>query len=283
MIDGEEFVHQCLKCWHIWKKGEHVRSDGKDRTRCPKCNSNQTMLTHLNPTKIVVKEDLLMFTDGQYPEKYCPKTSAEELFGNQGLVINKNGVKIFISRGMGNKFDGHYVYLYVDGSPWMTTEKQEHESMELALKQCPENARVFIGGLGLGLILLKLAQSKKAREVLVVEREQRVISVVEPIIRRWFIVHYPDFNWKVICGDALEEVGKHGKWDWIFFDIWSNAYSVQKDEPTPEDVQTKAKPFLTERGRLTIWTMVVKEMRESKISPEVRAKVDRLFSMVKKS
>jgi spermidine synthase len=165
----------------------------------------------------------------------------------------------------------------------MTTEKQEHESMELALKECPENARVFIGGLGLGLILLKLAQSKKAREVLVAEREQRVISVVEPIIRRWFKVHYPDFNWKVICGDALEEVGKHGKWDWIFFDIWSNAYSAQKDEPTPEDVKTKAKPFLTERGRLTIWTMVVKEMRESKISPEVRAKVDRLFSMVKKS
>jgi len=277
----DEHVHQCLKCWHKWKIGEYLRSDGKDRVRCPKCNSHQTLTTQVNPTKIVIKEDLLMFTDGEYPKKYCPKTSAEELFGNQGVVIYQNGVKIFISRGWRDKNEGHYVYLCVDGRLWMTTDGEETESMELAVKQCPENARVYIAGLGLGLILLKLAQSKKSKEVLVVERDQRVIDIVEPKIRKWFKVHYPEFNWKVICGDATSEIEKHGKWDWIFFDIWSDADVTHKDEPKPEDIQVKATPFLTEKGKLTIWTMVVKEMRESRVSPELKAKIDHMFDMIK--
>lgn len=281
MTAYKDDVHQCLKCWHKWKIGERVRSDGKDRTRCPKCNSTQTLITQINPTAIVLKEDLLMFTNGQYPQKYCPKTTAEELFSDKGLVINHDGVKIFISRGWCNKNKGHYVYLLVDGKLWMTTDYEETESMELAVKQCPQNAKVYIAGLGLGLILLKLAQSKKTKEVLVVERDQRVIDIVEPIIRRWFNVHYPHFNWNVIHGDALEEIEKHGKWDWIFFDIWSDADATHKDEPQPEVVQAKATPYLTEKGRLTIWTMVVKEMRQAKVSPELKAKIDRMFNVIK--
>lgn len=263
--------------------GTLVRSDGKDRTRCPKCGSNQTLLTRLNPTKIVVREDLLMFSYGQYPEKYCPKTSAEELFGTQGVILNEKGIRIFISRGFADLNFGHYVYLWADKRLWMTTDKEETESMRTAVQHCPQSARVYIAGLGLGLILLELAHSKKAKEVMVVERDPRIIEIVEPIIRKWFDSHYSEFKWIVLCGDALQEVEKHGLWDWIFFDIWENAHQIKADEPTEEQVKMKATPFLTEKGNLSIWTMVVKEMQDARIDPKMKAKFDKLFDLAKPS
>lgn len=249
----EEDVHQCLKCWHKWKQGVYLRKDGQDHTRCPKCNSTQTIVTTMNPTSIVAREDLLIFTDDKYPNQYCPRTSAEELFGHQGDIINENGVRIFISRGWANKEYGQYVYLLIDKKMWMTTQREEVELVHKAIEECPPNARVYIGGLGLGLILLELAHSNKAKEVVVVEREPRVIKYVEPIIRKWFNSHYPEFKWTVVRGDAVEEVAKHGLWDWIFIDIWSDGEGNREGEPKPQEVQTKAQAYLTERGRATIW------------------------------
>lgn len=281
VFGAKEDVHQCLKCWHKWKQGVYLRQDGQDRMRCPKCNSTQTLLTTANPTKIVAREDLLMFTDGKYPNQYCPRTSAEELFGHQGDIINENGVRIFISRGWANKNYGQYVYLRVDRIGWMTTEEQELQIMQLAVQECPPNARVYVGGLGLGLTLLELAHSKRAREVVVVEREPRVIKYVEPIIRKWFDSHYPEFKWTVMQGNAVEEVGKHGLWDWIFIDIWSDGEGSREGEPKPQEVQTRAQAYLTERGRVTIWTMVVKAERESRIKPEDKARFEHMFTQAK--
>jgi len=224
-----------------------------------------------------------MFSHGQYPQKYCPRTSAEELFGTQGVVLNEKGIRIFISRGFADLNFGHYVYLWADKRLWMTTDKEETESMRTAVQYCPQNARVYIAGLGLGLILLELAHSKKAREVLVVERDPRIIEIVEPFIRKWFDSHYPEFKWTVTCGDALEEVEKRGLWDWIFFDIWENAHQIKADEPTEEQVKMKATPFLTEKGKLSIWTMVVKEMQNARIDPKLKAKFDKLFDLAKPS
>jgi len=239
------------------------------------------MTTRVKPTKVVITEDLLMFTDSKYPYIYCPKTSAEELFGHQGDVVNKEGVRIFISRGYADPQLGHYVYLLVDHKLWMTTDKQEKGSMRLAALECPFNARVYIGGLGLGLILLELAHFKKAKEVMVVERDLRVIKIVEPIIRKWFDKHYPDFKLTLIYGDAVEEIDKHGLWDWIFFDIWSDGSGHRQGEPKPEDVREKAKNFLTPRGQVTIWTMVVEKMRETHLDTETQEKVDKLFDIIK--
>jgi len=258
-----------MRCWNIWEKGTYLRKDGTERTRCPFCGSIQTVTTTLNPTKIVVREDLLMLTEGLYPKMFCPKTTAEELFGNQGVVVNRNGIKILVSRGWQPPEYGHYVYLCVDKKLWMTTDFQERTSMKLSVKQCPLNARVFIGGLGLGLVLLYLAKSRKTREVIVVEREPRVIKEVEPRVRKWLTVHYPSFQWKVICGDALEEVTKHGKFDWIFFDIWSNK-TPRRDEPTEKEVKIRAKPYLSRRGKLTLWTEVAREMENRRYSKKTQ-------------
>lgn len=281
VFGAKEDVHQCLKCWHKWEQGVYLREDGRDRTKCPKCNSTQTILTTRDPTTIVMREDLMMFTDGKYPEQYCPRTSAEELFGHQGDILKENGVRIFISRGFAKKTYGQYVYLLVDKTMWMTTDEQELQVMQRAVQECPSNARVYVGGLGLGLILLELAHSKKASEVVVVEREPRVIKYVEPIIRKWFNSHYPEFKWTVLQGDAVEEVAKHGLWDWIFIDIWSDGDGSREGEPKPQEVQTKAQAYLTEKGRVTIWTMVVKAERESHIKPEDRARIEQMFGQAK--
>lgn len=279
MQNLDKRVHQCLKCWHKWDFGIYLRSNGEERTRCPECNSNQTMFTELNPTTIMLREDLLMFTNSEYPDKYCPQTTAEELVGNQGTIINQEGIKIFISRGFSNKEYGHYVYLHVDKKGWMTTNHQELESMQYAVANCPENARIFIGGLGLGLILLVLAHSKKAKEVLVVEKEARIIKYVEPIIRQWFDVHYQEFNWSVLHGDAVIEIEKHGLFDWIFFDIWSDKYGNCIDESNPDEVHAKAEQFLTPRGHLSIWTKIVEEIRTAKIDLRLDEVIKRFFEI----
>jgi spermidine synthase len=162
---------------------------------------------------------------------------------------------------------------------WMTTDKDEKELMEWSIKKCPEHAKVFVGGLGLGLTLLMLAHTKKTTEVLVVEKEQRVICTVEPIIRKWFNAYYPWFKWTVICGDAVEEVSKHEKWDWIFFDIWSDKYGKQ-DEPKEDEVKSKAAPYLTENGVLTIWIAVAREMHDAKVNPKLVKLIEETLGII---
>lgn len=146
----------------------------------------------------------------------------------------------------------------------MTTDKEEHQSMIVAMQSCPQNAKVFIGGLGLGLILLYLAKSNNTKEVLVAEISQKVIDAIEPRLRLWFNEYYPSFKWQVIRGDALEEVKKHGKFDWIFFDIWSNPHQTYKDQPKEEEIKKIARPYLTKHGKLTLWTEIIQKMREKR-------------------
>jgi hypothetical protein len=243
----EDEVRQCLKCWHIWRPDEYLRKSGEMRLRCPKCNSNQTEDTRLIVTKIQRREDLLMLTDGQYPEKFCPRTSLEE---TSGVVVGKVGkAKLSIGRGFERPDEGHKALLTTRNGFQVDTSFRERQSMKGAVAWCPSNARVFIGGLGLGLILLYLAKSGKAREVIVCEKDKDVIKLVEPRLRRWFSKYYPNFNWKVIHGDALEEVLKGEPYDWIFMDLWKSAYDIEQMKKAEEI----AKKNLTPKGRVTCW------------------------------
>ncbi|VVB54572.1 Uncharacterised protein [uncultured archaeon] len=270
------YVRQCGKCWHHWDRGTHLTSRGEERKSCPKCGSHYVVDTQLRNTAIIMHEDLLMFTDGQYPQKYCCETTFEELYCDKArTVVHERGVKIFISRGFTRPEHGHYVYLFVDRKLWMCTDPEERASMDRAVKNCSEDARVYIAGLGLGQVLLALARTGKAKEVIVVEREQRVIDIVEPIVRRWMSAHYPAFNWKVVQGDAVKEVGNHGKFDWIFFDIWSDGDASNKDEPNPQEVKSRAEKSVTVNGKVDIWTMIIQDMKDDRRGgPEARAKLE---------
>jgi hypothetical protein len=240
-------------------KGLNLRKDGKEKATCPYCGSRQVSWTMLFPTRIVLREDLLMLTDGKYPREYLPLTSTEEI-DKFPYIVNARGLKIFISRGWGDPEFGHYVYLMLDGKMWMTTQRDEHGSMMESLKDCPTNARVFIAGLGLGLVLLYLAKSGKSYDVVVVEKDGRVIDAVESRIRNWLKKFYPDFRWKVFQGDAYDAISNCGTFDWMFWDIWPQMFCNDLSWTAEcERIRTICNPVLNPHGKVTCWKEITND------------------------
>jgi len=129
------------------------------------------------------------------------------------------------------------------------------------MKECPENSRVFIAGLGLGLILLVLAKSKKAFSTLVVEKERRVIKHIEPRLQYWFDKFYPDFRWHVVEEDAYSYI-RHAdpniKFGWMFWDIWPQMFSNDASwRAEVKEIDEICKPFLGKEGKVTCWIEVI--------------------------
>ena len=123
--------------------------------------------------------------------------------------------------------------------------------------ECPQSARVFIGGLGLGLVLLYLAASKRTTEVIVAETSKDIIRLMKPILHTWLSEHYPNFKWNVIRGDAFEEVKRHGKFDWIFFDVWKQT-TLLADDPSIEKAYKASRNNLTDEGGFSNWIDAIK-------------------------
>ncbi len=138
---------------------------------------------------------------------------------------------------------GGEIYLTIDDEFVMSTSCAEHWSMEKAMSECPDNSRCFIGGLGLGVILLHLAESGKSIEVIVCEIDKRVIELFPGLVD-YFAINYPAFNVSIIQGDAREEIKKHGRFDWVFFDFF---------EPTPVESLPDIGLSLTLKGAYTSW------------------------------
>ncbi len=127
--------------------------------------------------------------------------------------------------------------LVIDGKFVMNTSIGEHVSMMMSVKECPNNARVFVGGLGLGILLLYLAYSEKAREVLVCEKDERVISLLGECITNYLVMPI-----QIVHGDAFEQIKTNGKFDWIYIDLTEGA---------PLEFEALSKVALTENGVYT--------------------------------
>src|SRR5207302_8131207 len=165
-------------------------------------------------TTIQPREDLLMLTNDKYPTEFCPRTNAEE---TRGAIVAKiyggplGKAYIGIGRGWENPKEGHKAFLISQKHFWVDSNLNERMSMMGAVAWCPRDAkRIFVGGLGLGLILLYLAKFLKKRninaKVTVVELDPLVIKLVEPLIRPWLAIHYPEFQYEVFRGNAIELV-----------------------------------------------------------------------------
>jgi len=128
------------------------------------------------------------------------KMFSKEERGEHRELVNKSGHRIETAGGA--------ISQWLDGEQIMTNDPFEISTMIEAVKQCPSKARVFIGGLGLGVVLHCLARSGKAQEIIVSERDQRVIDFVAPKIQKWFKKNYPSIPLRIINGDALQEVKK---------------------------------------------------------------------------
>ena len=243
---------QCKDCLETWGPELGII--------CPNCGSLNFILTTESITEIIIRDDLQMLSTDRYPQQFCPKTTYEEQEDHGTPIATYGDAKLFIGR-KGNPADGgHYVYLYLGKELWMTTRRVERLAHGLSIlyeKPLIEGgSRVFVAGLGVGLILLYLALSKHTKEVIVAEIDSDVINLVEPIIRPWLAKNYPAFKWALVHGDALEEVKNHGKFDWIYFDIWK-ATKPDKSEPTVESTLEAATKHLTEDGRFTNWIEVM--------------------------
>lgn len=136
------------------------------------------------------------------------------------------------------------IHLIIDSVDVMSTKTREHLSIKKDVEECPNGARVFIAGLGFGIALLYLAESKKSKEVLIVEIDDRVIKKFAPSITDYLRKNYPDFNFKIIKGDANIEVLKNGLFNWVYMDL---TFRVS------DDLQQVINTILLPEGKQTHW------------------------------
>lgn len=81
---------------------------------------------------------------------------------------------------------------------------------------------VLVGGLGIGMVLVPVLRNKNVKSVLVVEKYQEVIDMVEKPLRDYLGMDSYD-KLRVTQADILEwKPPKDVKWNTIYFDIWSN-------------------------------------------------------------
>lgn len=115
-----------------------------------------------------------MLTRGAYPDRCCPRTDAEELRGV--LVAQTGGAYIAIGRGFDPPQHGHKAWLRVDSTNWMSTAPKERPYAAQAARLCRPGSDAFVGGLGLGLVILWLAH--RCKSITVAEIDERVIRLV---------------------------------------------------------------------------------------------------------
>lgn len=120
-------------------------------------------------------------------------------------------------------YDGHYTRLVVDGVMMMSDTAMERWSNLDFVQRA--NGRVFIAGLGLGLIIQPLLNNDNVTEIVVVEKYQDVIDLVEPKFK------HPKL--KVICADIFDFKFPKGElFDTIYFDIWPSIGTENLKEMT---------------------------------------------------
>jgi hypothetical protein len=107
--------------------------------------------------------------------------------------------------------NGHYCQLFVNNELMMSDTPMERQSNLNFVRNA--NGRILIAGLGLGMIIHNILQRPEVQEVIVIEKYQDVIDLVQPKIQ------HPKL--KVICADIFEwKPDKGDLFDVIYFDIW---------------------------------------------------------------
>lgn len=120
--------------------------------------------------------------------------------------------------------DGEYMRLSVDGELVMSDTNMEKISNYEFIKNA--NGRVFIAGLGIGLILHNLREKVtkgEITEIVIMEISQDVIDLVSP--------YYKDLPIKYVRANVLEyKPTKKDIFDTIYFDIWPSISTENLEE-----------------------------------------------------
>ena len=93
------------------------------------------------------------------------------------------------------------------------------------------NGDVLIAGLGIGMILVPILRNPKVKSVVVLEKYQDVIDLVEPPLRKALGADATKLT--VLCADVFDwEIPRDQKFDSIYFDIWPNICTDQLKDIT---------------------------------------------------
>lgn len=88
---------------------------------------------------------------------------------------------------------------------------------------------VLIAGLGIGMVLWPLIQKEKVSSVTVIEIEQDIIKMIEPVFAP--LAKEQGVELTVICDSIFDwKIPKNVMWNTIYFDIWDDVCGDHYDE-----------------------------------------------------
>ena len=111
---------------------------------------------------------------------------------------------------------GNYVRLVWNGyETVMSDTPMELRTQEYEARRAKGDC--LVGGLGLGIFILKLQEKPEVNSILVVEKDQDIIDLVQPNLPLTTKV-------TILKGDIFEKdvVDRTQRFDFIYFDIWAN-------------------------------------------------------------
>jgi hypothetical protein len=125
---------------------------------------------------------------------------------------------------------GKYVRLMINNSLVMSDTSMEKRSNLGFIWNA--NGKVFVAGLGIGLILIPALREEKVEHIEVIEKNPNVIQLVENPLRE-FLTKNQNKKLTIFEGDVLEyKPAKGCTWDTIYFDIWADICTDNLEEIT---------------------------------------------------
>jgi hypothetical protein len=111
-----------------------------------------------------------------------------------------------------------FFVLMQDRSIWMSPAMMELESQGQMAQEA--RGRVFVGGLGMGVLLWNIARKVDVEEVVCVEQNAAVIEIMRPSIDAWSLATRAKI--KVVHENvfAQERMRALGRFDFAMIDIW---------------------------------------------------------------
>lgn len=131
-----------------------------------------------------------------------------------------------ISDPRGRIYSGRYVRLMQSHTVVMSDTFMERMTNYDVVRQARGN--VFVAGLGIGMILVPILAKPEVRIVMVAERFDEVIEMVEPQLRAYLPADQAA-KLTVVKLNALSMEPLNG-WDTIYFDIWPTMNSDNYEE-----------------------------------------------------
>ena len=120
--------------------------------------------------------------------------------------------------------EGTYARLKIGGTTMMSDTPMEQRSNRYVVRKAKGD--VLIAGLGIGMIVVAMAQDPEVKTITVIEKSADVIKLVEPHLHK-----VTKGKLTVIEADIFEfKPEKNQKWDTIYFDIWFHICTSNLDD-----------------------------------------------------